>query len=326
MKNILIIGGAGYIGSHTVNLLKKSGYTPIIYDNLSKGYREVPDILGVKFIEGDLGDRAKLKEVFEEGKIEAVMHFAAFIEVGESVQKPSEYYDNNVVRVLRLLDQMVESNVKYFIFSSTAATFGEPVKDKIDEAHEQLPINPYGQTKLMVEKILADYDKAYGLKSVILRYFNACGSDEDGIIGESHTPETHLIPLILQAASGKRESIKIFGDDYNTKDGTCVRDFVHVYDLAKAHILGMEEMFKENKSLNYNLGSGEGFTVKEIIEKVKEVTGKDFRVEIVGKREGDPAILVADSTKAKNELEWSPKYSLEAIIKSAWKWENNKKY
>lgn len=326
MKNILIIGGAGYIGSHTVNLLKKSGYTPIIYDNLSKGYREVPDILGVKFIEGDLGDRAKLKEVFEEGKIEAVMHFAAFIEVGESVQKPSEYYDNNVVRVLRLLDQMVESNVKYFIFSSTAATFGEPVKDKIDEAHEQLPINPYGQTKLMVEKILADYDKAYGLKSVILRYFNACGSDEDGIIGESHTPETHLIPLILQAASGKRESIKIFGDDYNTKDGTCVRDFVHVYDLAKAHILGMEKMFKENKSLNYNLGSGEGFTVKEIIEKVKEVTGKDFRVEIVGKREGDPAILVADSTKAKNELEWSPKYSLEAIIKSAWKWENNKKY
>ena len=326
MKNILIIGGAGYIGSHTVNLLKKSGYTPIIYDNLSKGYREVPDILGVKFIEGDLGDRAKLKEVFEEGKIEAVMHFAAFIEVGESVQKPSEYYDNNVVRVLRLLDQMVESNVKYFIFSSTAATFGEPVKDKIDEAHEQLPINPYGQTKLMVEKILADYDKAYGLKSVILRYFNACGSDEDGIIGESHTPETHLIPLILQAASGKRESIKIFGDDYNTKDGTCVRDFVHVYDLAKAHILGMEKMFKENKSLNYNLGSGEGFTVKEIIEKVKEVTGKDFRVEIMGKREGDPAILVADSTKAKNELEWSPKYSLEAIIKSAWKWENNKKY
>ena len=326
MKNILIIGGAGYIGSHTVNLLKKSGYTPIIYDNLSKGYREVPDILGVKFIEGDLGDRAKLKEVFEEGKIETVMHFAAFIEVGESVQKPSEYYDNNVVRVLRLLDQMVESNVKYFIFSSTAATFGEPVKDKIDEAHEQLPINPYGQTKLMVEKILADYDKAYGLKSVILRYFNACGSDEDGIIGESHTPETHLIPLILQAASGKRESIKIFGDDYNTKDGTCVRDFVHVYDLAKAHILGMEKMFKENKSLNYNLGSGEGFTVKEIIEKVKEVTGKDFRVEIVGKREGDPAILVADSTKAKNELEWSPKYSLEAIIKSAWKWENNKKY
>lgn len=326
MKNILIIGGSGYIGSHTVNLLKKSGYTPIIYDNLSKGYREVSDILGVKFIEGDLGDRAKLKEVFEDEKIEAVMHFAAFIEVGESVQKPSKYYDNNVVKVLRLLDQMIESKVKYFIFSSTAATFGEPVKDKIDETHQQLPINPYGQTKLMVEKILADYDKAYGLKSVILRYFNACGSDEDGIIGESHIPETHLIPLILQAASGKRESIKIFGDDYNTKDGTCVRDFVHVYDLAKAHILGMEKMFKENKSLNYNLGSGEGFTVKEIIEKVKEVTEKDFRVEIVGKREGDPAILVADSTKAKKELGWSLEYSLEDIIKSAWKWENNKKY
>lgn len=324
--NILVIGGAGYIGSHTVNLLKKSGYTPIIYDNLSKGYKEVAEILNVKFIEGDLGDKNKLKEVFENEKIEAVMHFAAFIEVGESVQKPSEYYDNNVVRVIRLLDQMVESNVKKFIFSSTAATFGEPVEDKINESHRQLPINPYGDSKLMVEKILRDYDVAYGLKSVVLRYFNASGSDKDGIIGESHIPETHLIPLILQAASGKRESIKIFGDDYNTKDGTCIRDFVHVYDLAKAHILGMEKMFKEEKSLNYNLGSGEGFTVKEVIDKVKEVTGKEFKVEIVEKRAGDPAVLVADSTKAKNELGWSPEYSLNEIIESAWKWELNRKY
>lgn len=324
--NILVIGGAGYIGSHTVNLLKKSGYTPIIYDNLSKGYKEVAEILNVKFIEGDLGDKNKLKEVFENEKIEAVMHFAAFIEVGESVQKPSEYYDNNVVRVIRLLDQMVESNVKKFIFSSTAATFGEPVEDKINENHRQLPINPYGDSKLMVEKILRDYDVAYGLKSVVLRYFNASGSDKDGIIGESHIPETHLIPLILQAASGKRESIKIFGDDYNTKDGTCIRDFVHVYDLAKAHILGMEKMFKEEKSLNYNLGSGEGFTVKEVIDKVKEVTGKEFKVEIVEKRAGDPAVLVADSTKAKNELGWSPEYSLNEIIESAWKWELNRKY
>ena len=182
-----------------------------------------------------------------------------------------ELYENNVVKVTKLLDQMIESGVKNFIFSSTAATFGEPVKDKIDETHQQLPINPYGKSKLMVEKILEDYDTAYGLKSVVLRYFNASGSDKDGIIGESHIPETHLIPLILQAASGKRESIKIFGDDYPTKDGTCIRDFVHVYDLAKAHILGMEKMLKENKSLNYNLGSGEGFSVKEVIEKVKEV-------------------------------------------------------
>lgn len=324
--NVLVIGGAGYIGSHTVNLLKKEGYTPIIYDNLSKGYREVAEILNVKFIEGDLGDKAKLKEVFEKEDIKAVMHFAAFIEVGESVQKPSEYYDNNVVRVIRLLDQMVESNVKNFIFSSTAATFGEPVKEKINENHQQIPINPYGDSKLMVEKILRDYDKAYGLKSVVLRYFNASGSDKEGKIGESHVPETHLIPLILQAASGKRENIKVFGNTYKTKDGTCVRDFVHVYDLAKAHILGMEKMLEENKSLNYNLGSGEGYTVKEVIDKVKEITGKDFEVEVVEKREGDPAILVADSTKAEKELGWKPEYSLTEIIESAWKWELNRKY
>lgn len=324
--NILVIGGAGYIGSHTVNLLKKSGYTPIIYDNLSKGYKETAKILDVKFIEGDLGDRERLKEVFEKEEISAVMHFAAFIEVGESVEKPSEYYDNNVSKVIRLLDQMVESEIRNFIFSSTAATFGEPLKEKIDEAHPQLPINPYGKTKLIVEKILEDYDVAYGLKSVILRYFNASGSDTEGIIGESHIPETHLIPLILKAASGKRESIKIFGDNYSTKDGTCVRDFVHVYDLAKAHILGMEKMLEKKQSLNYNLGSGEGYTVREVIEKVKKVTEKEFKVEIVEKRAGDPGVLVADSTKAKNELGWTPEYSLEDIIKSAWKWELDRKY
>ena len=324
--NILVVGGAGYIGSHTVNLLKKNGYNPIIYDNLSKGYMEVAEILDVKLIEGDLGDKEKLKEVFEKEKIDAVMHFAAFIEVGESVQKPSEYYDNNVAKVLKLLDQMIESKVNKFIFSSTAATFGEPQKEKIDETHIQLPINPYGKTKLTVEKILEDYDTAYNLKSTVLRYFNASGSDENGLIGESHIPETHLIPLILQAANGKRESIKIFGNDYNTKDGTCIRDFVHVYDLAKAHILGMEKMFKENRSLNYNLGSGEGYSVREVIEKVKEVTGKDFRVNEVEKRAGDPAVLVADSQKARKELGWKPEYNLEEIIKSAWKWEQNRKY
>ena len=324
--NILVVGWAGYIGSHTVNLLKKNGYTPIIYDNLSKGYKEVSKILNVKFIEGDLGDRKKLKNVFENENISVVMHFAAFIEVGESVKKPSEYYENNVSKVIKLLDQMVESNVKKFIFSSTAATFGEPLKDKIDETHIQNPINPYGKTKFMVEKILEDYDLAYGLKSVVLRYFNASGSDENGIIGESHIPETHLIPLILQAASGKRGAIKIFGDNYNTKDGTCIRDFVHVYDLSKAHILGMEKMLKEGTSLNYNLGSGEGYTVKEVIEKVKEITKKEFKVEIVEKREGDPGVLVADSSKAKIELGWEPKYSLNDIIESAWKWELNRKY
>ena len=220
----------------------------------------------------------------------------------------------------------MESNVKYFVFSSTAATFGEPQSEKINEEHPQNPINPYGRTKLMVEEILEDYEKAYGLKSVVLRYFNASGSDENGIIGESHNPETHLIPLILQAASGKRKSIKVYGTDYNTKDGTCIRDFVHVYDLAKAHILGMRKMISENTSLNYNLGSGEGFSVNELIEKAKEITGVDFTVENDERRAGDPAVLVADSAKAKRELGWDIEYDLNSIISSAWKWEQNRKY
>ena len=324
--NILVVGGAGYIGSHTVNLLKKEGYTPIIYDNLSKGHKEVGEILGVKLINGDLGDKQRLKKVFSDEKIDIVMHFAAFIEVGESVTAPAKYYNNNVSKVLELLDAMVESNVKYFVFSSTAATFGEPETEKISETHPQKPINPYGKSKLMVEKILKDYDNAYGLKSTVLRYFNASGSDENGLIGESHDPESHLIPLILQAASGRRKSIKIFGTDYDTKDGTCVRDFVHVYDLAKAHILGMEKMKNENMSLNYNLGSGEGFTVKEIIEKTKTITNVDFTVEEEEPRAGDPAVLVADSTKAGKELGWKPEYDLDSIISSAWKWELNRKY
>ena len=324
--NILVVGGAGYIGAHAVNLLKKEGYNPVIYDDLSKGHEEAAGILGVKLIKGDLGDKNKIKEVLAEEKIEAVMHFAAFIEVGESVSSPAKYYNNNVSKVLELLDAMVESNVKYFVFSSTAATFGEPQSEKINEEHPQNPINPYGRTKLMVEEILKDYEKAYGLKSVVLRYFNASGSDENGIIGESHNPETHLIPLILQAVSGKRKSIKVYGTDYNTKDGTCIRDFVHVYDLAKAHILGMRKMISENTSLNYNLGSGEGFSVNELIEKAKEITGVDFTVENDERRAGDPAVLVADSAKAKKELGWDIEYDLNSIISSAWKWEQNRKY
>ena len=324
--NILVVGGAGYIGAHAVNLLKKEGYNPVIYDDLSKGHEEAAGILDVKLIKGDLGDKNRIKEVLAEEKIEAVMHFAAFIEVGESVDSPAKYYNNNVSKVLELLDAMVESNVKYFVFSSTAATFGEPQSEKINEEHPQNPINPYGRTKLMVEEILKDYEKAYGLKSVVLRYFNASGSDENGIIGESHNPETHLIPLILQAASGKRKSIKVYGTDYNTKDGTCIRDFVHVYDLAKAHILGMRKMISENTSLNYNLGSGEGFSVNELIEKAKEITGVDFTVENDERRAGDPAVLVADSAKAKKELGWDIEYDLNSIISSAWKWEQNRKY
>ncbi|WP_428897724.1 UDP-glucose 4-epimerase [Parelusimicrobium proximum] len=324
MQNILVVGGAGYIGSHTVKMLKDRGITPIVYDNLSKGHKQ--SVRGCKFIKGDLGDRKKLKKVFAEYDITAVMHFAAFIEVGESVAAPDKYYDNNFVKVKNLLDQMIESGIKFFVFSSTAATFGNPVQPKINESHPQLPINPYGQSKLMVEKILADYDTAYGLKSVCLRYFNACGADDSGKIGESHDPESHLIPLILQAASGRRSSIKIFGADYDTPDGTCIRDYVHVNDLASAHILALEKMLAENRSNNFNLGSGNGYSVKEIIDMVKKVTDTDFPVETAARRAGDPAVLVADPAKAERELGWERKYNLEKIIKTAWKWEQKRKY
>ncbi|WP_064590201.1 UDP-glucose 4-epimerase GalE [Streptobacillus moniliformis] len=326
MKNVLVIGGAGYIGSHTVKLLKQSGYNAIIYDNLSKGHKEVADILDVKLIIGDLGDREKLKEVFETEKIDVVMHFAAFIEVGESVTAPGKYYENNVAKVINLLNQMVESNIKNFVFSSTAATFGNPQSEKISETHPQNPINSYGSSKRMVEIILKDFEKAYGLKSVILRYFNAAGADMDGLIGESHSPESHLIPVILEAASGKRESIKIFGTDYETEDGTCIRDYIHVYDLAKVHIMGMEKMLDKNLSLEYNLGNGKGFSVRSIIDTVKKVTKKEFKVVEADRRPGDPAVLIADPTKLMTELKWVSEYSLDDIISSAWLWEQNRKY
>lgn len=324
MKNILVVGGAGYIGSHTVKMLAKKGYNPVVYDNLSKGHKEAVE--GFSFEEGDLGDKTRLSEVFKKHQIEAVMHFAAFIEVGESVKEPSKYYHNNVSKVLNLLDAMKENGIKYFVFSSTAATFGEPVKNKIDETHPQLPINPYGNTKLMVEKMLEDFDRAYGLKAVALRYFNASGADDSGRIGESHSPETHLIPLVLQAAAGKRPSIKVFGNDYPTPDGTCIRDYVHVNDLARAHILALEKMEKENQSLRYNLGSGSGYSVAELINEAKSVTGINFKVETEGRRAGDPAVLVADPAKAERELGWKPQYGLRKIIETAWNWEKNRRF
>lgn len=324
MKNILVIGGAGYIGSHTVKMLAAKGYNPVVFDNLSKGHRKA--VSAYPFEEGDLGDKARLAEVFQKHHIDAVMHFAAFIEVGESVKEPSKYYHNNVSKVLNLLDSMVENNVKYFVFSSTAATFGEPVKEKIDETHPQLPINPYGNTKLMVEKMLADFDEAYGLKSTTLRYFNASGADDSGEIGESHDPESHLIPIVLQAAAGKRPSIKMFGDDYPTPDGTCVRDYVHVNDLARAHILALEKMFRDNTSERFNLGSGNGYSVAELVKEAKRITGIDFKVEVAPRRAGDPAVLVADSTKAQTVLGWKPEYTLTRIIETAWKWEQNRQY
>lgn len=324
MKNILVIGGAGYIGSHMVRMLAKQGYNPVVFDNLSKGHREA--VANYPFELGDLGDKARLTEAFKKYGIEAVMHFAAFAEVGESVKEPSKYYHNNVAKVLDLLDALVENDIKYFVFSSTAATFGEPIRPKIDESHPQNPINPYGNTKLMVEKILADFDTAYGLKATALRYFNASGADDSGEIGESHNPETHLIPIVLQAAAGKRASIKMFGTDYPTPDGTCVRDYVHVNDLARAHILALEKMFKDNVSERFNLGSGNGFSVAEIVKEAKRITGIDFTVEKAPRRDGDPAVLVADSAKAERILGWKPQYNLTRIIETAWNWEQHRKY
>mgnify|MGYP004617369045 FL=1 len=324
MKNILVIGGAGYIGSHMVRMLAKQGYNPVVFDNLSKGHREA--VANYPFELGDLGDKARLTEVFKKYGIEAVMHFAAFAEVCESVKEPSKYYHNNVAKVLDLLDALVENDIKYFVFSSTAATFGEPIRPKIDESHPQNPINPYGNTKLMVEKILADFDTAYNLKATALRYFNASGADDSGEIGESHNPETHLIPIVLQAAAGKRASIKMFGTDYPTPDGTCVRDYVHVNDLARAHILALEKMFKDNVSERFNLGSGNGFSVAEIVKEAKRITGIDFTVEKAPRRDGDPAVLVADSAKAERILGWKPQYNLTRIIETAWNWEQHRKY
>lgn len=315
---ILVAGGAGYIGSHTVKLLSRRGYDIIVYDNLSKGYKDFAK--WGTFIKGDISDSSKLKEIFTNYKIDAVMHFCAFIEVGESVSNPQKYYHNNLVNTIKLLDTMLEFNIKNFIFSSTAAIFGNPVNIPIQENDPKNPINPYGKTKLYVENVLEDYEIAYGLKSICFRYFNAAGADPECEIGEAHNPESHLIPLILDAAIGKRENVKIFGTDYPTKDGTCIRDYIHVNDLAQAHILGLEYLLSEKKSENFNLGSGEGYSVREIIKNVKNITGKEFKVIETDRRPGDPPILIANSKKAQKILGWETKFSLQEIIKTAWEW------
>ncbi len=319
---ILVVGGAGYIGSHMVKQLAKAGNDVITLDNLSYGYRDA--VKYGEFVEGDLGDDSVLDSIFGPGDIDAVMHFAGFIQVGESVIKPSMYYHNNVVNTFTLLDAMLRHEVKNFIFSSTAAIFGEPDYTPIDEKHNKQPINPYGHSKLMIEQVLEDYDKAYGLRSTCLRYFNAAGADPDGELGERHVPETHLIPLILQAASGRREDIKVFGDDYATDDGTCVRDYIHINDLCEAHSLALHRMIENDKSARYNLGNGTGFSVKQVIDVAKKVSGNDFKVSIEPRRAGDPAVLVADSTLARNELNWHPKHAeLQDIVKTAWQWETD---
>ncbi len=318
--SILVVGGAGYIGSHMIKQLSTSGTEVITLDNLSCGYRDA--VKYGEFAQGDLGDPAVLDHIFSNYSIDAVMHFAAYIEAGESVRDPARYYRNNVVNTVILLDAMIQHDISNFIFSSTAAIFGEPEYTPIDEPHSKMPINPYGRTKLMVEHILQDYDTAYGLKSTCLRYFNAAGADPDGELGERHKPETHLIPLILQAASGRREDIKIFGNDYPTDDGTCIRDYIHINDLCKAHSLALERMQQTGSSARYNLGNGQGFSVQQVIDATREVTGRDFKVTHDVRRPGDPAILVADSKLANRELGWQPEYAeLESIIQTAWHWE-----
>jgi UDP-glucose 4-epimerase len=319
-KTILVVGGAGYIGSHMVKMLLGAGYEVVTLDNLSGGYRDA--VLGGDFVFGDTADRIGLDRLFAGYAFDGVMHFASFIQVGESVQNPSKYFQNNVAATLNLLDTMVAHRVNAFIFSSTAAIFGVPQYTPIDEGHPKHPINPYGLSKWTIEQMLSDYDHAYGLKSVCLRYFNAAGADPEGQLGERHDPETHLIPLVLQAASGKREFITMYGQDYDTPDGTCVRDYIHINDLCQAHLLALEQLFDGAKSTAYNLGNNAGFSVKEVIDVAKEVTGQEIPVVLGERRKGDPDNLVADSKKAQTVLGWQPQYAdLATIIAHAWQWE-----
>ena len=318
--HILVVGGAGYIGSHMVKHLDRQGCRVTTLDNLSGGFRDA--VLHGGFVQGDIADRALLDRVFASTRFDAVMHFASFIQVGESVLDPAKYYANNVVNTLTLLDAMRAAGVGKFIFSSTAAIFGEPQSERIDEAHPKLPINPYGRTKLMVEQALADYDTAYGLKSVCLRYFNAAGADPEGQLGERHEPETHLIPLVLQAASGRRAHISVFGQDYDTPDGTCIRDYVHINDLCEAHWLAVQGLMAGGESQAFNLGNGNGFSVQQVIDTARQVTGRDIAVQYAPRRAGDPARLVADASLAQSVLGWRPRHAaLETLIGHAWQWE-----
>jgi len=318
---ILVTGGAGYIGSFTVKALKEADFEPVVFDNLETGHLEA--IPGTKIYVGTLQkDTELLDKVFKEEKPQAVVHFAAYIEVGESVENPQKYFLNNVGGSLNLLRVMIDNNVLRIVFSSTAAVYGEPKKIPLDEDDLKFPTNPYGESKLMVEKILNWYGRAYGLSSVALRYFNAAGAALDGSIGQDYPKPTHLITRACEAALGKRKDFQINGNDYETPDGTCIRDYIHVIDLAEAHIAALKFLTSENKGFRaFNVGAGKGFSVLEVVKKVKEVSGIDFKTPIGSRREGDPARLIAKAEKVKKELGWQPKYSdLETIIKSAWEW------
>lgn len=315
---ILVTGGAGYIGSAAVKDLLGKGEKVVVLDNLVYGHQQAVDASAI-FHEGEIGDETLVQKILDEHEIEACMHFSAYAYVGESVEKPNIYYENNFVQTLKLLNVLIENNVKKFIFSSTCATYGEPQYVPIDEKHPQFPSSPYGWSKFMVERALSDYDTAYDLKYVALRYFNACGAAD--ACGEDHDPETHLIPLILFAAQGKRDSIAIFGDDYSTPDGTAIRDYIHISDLSQAHLLALEHLRKNGASEFINLGNGGGYSVKEVVEAARKITGVNIEAKIAPRRAGDPSRLIADATKAREVLGWNPQFpEIEKIIESAWKW------
>lgn len=321
-KTILVTGGAGYIGSHAVLYLKERGYDVVVLDNLVYGHRElVEDVLKVPLIVGDTGDSYTLQQIFKDYEISAVLHFAAFAYVGESVKDPLKYYRNNVANTLTLVKTMLEADVKNLVFSSTCATYGVPSQAPIPEDEPQNPINPYGMSKLMVERILQDINHAHELRSVCFRYFNAAGADPEGRLGEDHVPETHLIPLLLLTALGHRKSFSIFGTDYPTSDGTCVRDFIHVTDLANAHVLGLDYLLNGGEATVFNLGNGQGYSIRQVIEAARKVTGQEIDIVECDRRPGDPPELIGGSERAKAVLGWQPQYSnIETILSHAWNW------
>jgi UDP-glucose 4-epimerase len=316
--NILVVGGAGYVGSHACRILQQAGHEVWVYDNLSRGHRQ--SVAAGKLIEGEVADGVRLRHVLRDRQIDAVMHFAAFALVGESVAEPSMYYRNNVIAALELLDAMRDCDVRRLVFSSTTATYGEPEKMPIAETTRQDPINPYGFTKLVIERAMADYAHAYGLGYAALRYFNAAGAAADGSIGEDHDPESHLIPIVLQVALGQRPHISIYGDDYPTPDGTCIRDYIHVNDLGEAHLRALTRI-KDGQGMQINLGTGKGHSVRQVIDACRRVTGAEIAEVIGDRRPGDPPELVADARLAKQVLDWTPQYTdIEAIVETAWRW------
>lgn len=320
MANYLVVGGAGYIGSHMVKWLADDGHRVIVFDNLSTGHADAARFGSL--VIGDLSDQEQVHALFRQYRFDAVLHFAAASLVAESVADPAKYYRNNLSNTLNLLDAMRQHGVMHFVFSSTAATYGEPQTERIREDHPQRPINPYGRSKWMIEQVLADYDAAYGMKSVCLRYFNAAGADPTGALGERHHPETHLIPLVLQAASGRRSQITVFGTDYDTPDGSCLRDYIHVQDLCSAHASALRFLVDQNQSAAFNLGNGDGFSVLQVIDAARQITGKPISVALAPRRAGDPARLIADATLARSILGWQPQFpALSDLIAHAWHFE-----